>query len=95
MLEPIKAKSGEKKWRARKSRKREDYDDSTKTIAPRRTPKRSSKKRPSQPIPNLICLSGRKNFRFSFTANTTGPTLLGREDVFYHKRGRGEALRLR
>ena len=54
MREPIKAKSGEKKWRARKSRKREDNDDSRKTIAPHRTPKRSSKKRPSQPIPNLI-----------------------------------------
>jgi len=95
MGEPIKAKNGEKKWRARKSRKREENDDSRKMIAPRRIPKRSSKKRTSQPIPNLICLSGGKNFLLSFTANTTGPTLLGREDVFYHKRGRGEALRLR
>jgi len=88
MLEPIRAKSGEKNWRARKSRKREDNDDSTKKIAPRRTPKRSSKKRPSQPIPDLICLSGGKEFLFSFTANTTGPTLLGRVDVFYHERAR-------
>jgi hypothetical protein len=81
MLEPIRAKSGEKNWRARKSRKREDSDDSIKKIAPRRIPKRSSKKRPSQPIPNLICLSGGEEFRFSFTVNTTGPTLLVREDV--------------
>jgi hypothetical protein len=73
MLEPIKAKSGEKKWRARKSRKREDNDDSTKTIASRRRPKRSNKKRPSQPIPNLICLSGGQDFLFSFTVNATGP----------------------
>jgi len=82
MREPIKAKNGEKKWRARKSRKREDNDDSRKKIAPRRIPKRSSKKRTSQPIPNVIRLSGGKDFLFSFTANTTGPTLMVRKDVF-------------
>jgi len=56
MLGLIKAKSGEKNCPARKSRKREDNADFTKEIAPRRTPKRSSKKRQSQPILNSIVL---------------------------------------
>jgi hypothetical protein len=83
MPELIRAKNGAKKWRARRSRKREDSDDSIKKTSPRLIPKRSSKsskKRPSQPIPDLICLSGGEEFRFSFTANITGPTLLVRED---------------
>jgi hypothetical protein len=90
MLEPIRAKSGGRNWRARRSRKREDNDDSTKTIAPRRTPRRSSQKRPSQPIHDLICLSGGKDFLFSFTADTSGPTLSGRGEVSYHERAKGE-----
>ena len=60
MLEHIKAKSDEKKWPARKSRKREDNDDFIKEMTPWQTPKRSSKKRPSQPILNSIGLSGEK-----------------------------------
>jgi len=81
MLELIKAKSDEKNCPARKSRKREDNDDFIKEIAPYRTPKRSSKKRQSQPILNSIRLSGEKDFLFSFTTNTTEPTPLVREDV--------------
>jgi hypothetical protein len=45
MVELIKAKSDEKKWPARKSRKREDNDDFIKKIAARQTRKRSSQKR--------------------------------------------------
>jgi hypothetical protein len=56
MLGLIKAKSGEKNCLARKSRKREDNDDFIKEIAPRWTPKRSSKKRQSQPILNSMVL---------------------------------------
>lgn len=56
MLERIRAKSGEKKCLARKSRKREEDDDYKKEIAPRQTPKRSSKKRQSHPILNSIRL---------------------------------------
>jgi len=67
VLELIKAKSGEKNCPARKSRKREDSDDFTKEIAPLQTPRRSSKKRPSQPILNSIRLSGGKDFLFSFS----------------------------
>jgi hypothetical protein len=57
MLELIKGKKGEKNCPARKSRKREDSDDFRKEIAPLQTPRRSSKKRQSQPILNLIPLS--------------------------------------
>jgi hypothetical protein len=56
MLERIRAKSGEKKCLARKSRKREEDDDYKKEIAPHQTPKRSSKKRQSHPILNSIRL---------------------------------------
>jgi hypothetical protein len=47
MLEHIKAKSDERKWPARKSRKREDNDDFIKEIAPWQRPKTSTKKRPA------------------------------------------------
>jgi hypothetical protein len=57
MLELIKGKNGEKNCPARKNRKREDSDDFRKEIAPLQTPRRSSKKRQSQPILNLIPLS--------------------------------------
>jgi len=81
MLELIRAKSGGKNCPARKSRKREDSGDFIKEIAPRRTPKRSSKKGQSQPILNSIHLSRGKDFLFSFTAHTTEPTPLVREEV--------------
>jgi hypothetical protein len=58
VLELIKGKNGEKNCPARKSRKREDSDDFRKEIAPLQTPRRSSKKRQSQRILNLIPLSG-------------------------------------
>jgi hypothetical protein len=58
VLELIKGKNGGKNCPVRKSRKREDSDDFRKEIAPLQTPRRSSKKRQSQPILNLIPLSG-------------------------------------
>jgi len=60
MLELIKGKNGEKNCPARKNRKREDSDDFRKEIAPLQTPRRSSKKRQSQPILNLIPFPGNK-----------------------------------
>jgi len=57
VLELIKGKNGEKNYPARKNRKREDSDDFRKEIIPLQTPRRSSKKRQSQPILNLIPLS--------------------------------------
>jgi hypothetical protein len=74
MLELIKVKSGEKNCPVKKSRKREDNDDCTKEITPRLTPKRSIKKRQSQPILNSLRLSGGKNFLFYFTTNMREPT---------------------
>jgi hypothetical protein len=71
MLELIKGKSVAKNYSARKSRKREDNDDCIKEIPPHRAPKRSSKKRQSQPILNSIRLSGEKDILFTFTPNTT------------------------
>jgi hypothetical protein len=92
MLEPIKAKGGEKNCPARKNRKREDSDDFIKEIAPLQTPRRSSKKRQSQPILNSIHLSGEKDFLFSFTTNTTEPTTLVREDVVSSAMGKADAI---
>jgi hypothetical protein len=66
MRELIRARNGEKKWPARKSRKREDNDDFIKTITPRRTPKGQSNQKKSQPIRNSTHLSGAKDFLFSF-----------------------------
>jgi hypothetical protein len=57
VLEPIKAKNGEKNCPARKNRTREDSDDFIKEIIPLQTPRRSSKRRQNQPIPNLIPFS--------------------------------------
>jgi hypothetical protein len=54
MLELIKGKNGERNCPATKNRKREDSDDFIKEITPLQTPRRSSKKRQSQPILNSI-----------------------------------------
>ena len=81
MPELIKAKSDEKNCPAWKSSKREDKNDFIKEIAPRQTPKRSSKKRQSQPILDLIHLSGGKGFPFSFTTDTGKATPRVKEDV--------------
>lgn len=79
-LELIKAKSGAKNYPARKSRKKEESASFIKEIAPRRTPKRLSKKRTSRPTLNSLRLSGEKNFLF-ITANTTKPVPPVGEDV--------------
>jgi hypothetical protein len=82
MLGHIKAKSGEKNCPARKSRKKREEDNFKKEIAPRQRPKRSSKKRQSQPILNSIRLSGGKAFLLSFATNPRGePTPSVREEV--------------
>jgi hypothetical protein len=79
-LELIKAKSGAKNYPARKSRKKEESASFIKETAPRRTPKRLSKKRTSRPTLNSFRLSGEKNFLF-ITANTTKPVPPVGEDV--------------
>jgi hypothetical protein len=58
--ELTRAKSGEKKYPARKSRKREGSASLAKEITPRRTPKRLSRKRTSRPTLDLTRLSGEK-----------------------------------
>jgi hypothetical protein len=80
-LELIEAKNGEKKYPARKSRKKEDSGSFKKEIAPRRTPKRLSQKRTSRPTLNSLRLSGEKNFLFISTPKTTKPAPPVREDV--------------
>jgi hypothetical protein len=75
VLEPTEAKSGKKRNLARRSRKRKESGDFTREIAPRRTPKRSSQKRQSQPIRNSIHFSGGKDFLFSFTICAAEPPL--------------------
>jgi hypothetical protein len=92
MLELIKAKNGEKNRPARKNRKREDSDDFIKEIAPLQTPRRSSKKRQSQPILNSIPLSREKDFLFTFTTNTTESTPPGREDVISSGMGKADTI---
>jgi hypothetical protein len=57
MLEFIKGKNGGKNCPGRKSRMREDSVDLIKEIVPLQTPRRSSKKRQSQPILNSMPLS--------------------------------------
>jgi len=81
MLELIKAKNGGKNCPARKNRKREDSDDFIKEIARLQTPRRSSKKRQSQPILNSTPFSREKDFLFSFTTNTTESAPPVRKDV--------------
>jgi len=71
--ELIKAKSGEKNCPAKKSRKREGSASLAKEIAPRRTPKRLSRKRASRPTLDLTRLSGEKDFLSIFTTNATEP----------------------
>ena len=80
-VELIKAKNGEKNYPARKSRTKEESASFKKEIAPRRTPKRLSKKRTSRPTLDWLCLSGEKDFLFISTANTTKPAPPVREDV--------------
>jgi hypothetical protein len=92
MLELIKAKSGGKNCPARKSREREDSDDFIKEIASLQTPRRSSKKRQSRPILNLIPLSREKGFLFSFTTNTTEFTPPVREDVVSSGMGKADTI---
>jgi hypothetical protein len=74
--ELIKARNGGKNCPARKNRKREDSDDFRKEIALLQTPRRSSKKRQSQPIVNSTPLSLQKDLLFSFAMNTTESTPL-------------------
>jgi hypothetical protein len=71
--ELIKAKSGEKKCPAKKSRKREGSASLAKEITPRRTLKRLSRKRPSRPTLDLTRLSGEKEFLSILTTDTTEP----------------------
>jgi hypothetical protein len=85
MLELIKAKNGEKNCPVRKNRKGEDSDDFRKEIASLQTPRRSSKKRQSQPILNSIPL-------FSFTTNTTEFTSPVREDVVSSGMGKADTI---
>ena len=92
MLEIIKAENGEKNCPARKNRKREDSDDFIKEIAPLQTLRRSSKKRQSQSILNLIPLSREKDFLFSSTTNTTEFTPPVREDVVSSGMGKADTI---
>jgi len=71
--ELTKAKSGEKKYPARKSRKREGSASLAKERPPRRTLKRLSRKRTSRPILDLKRLSGEKDSLSIFTTDTTEP----------------------
>jgi hypothetical protein len=75
ILELTKARSDEKNCPAWKSRKREDKNDFIKEIAPRQTPKRSSKKRQSQPILDSIHFSGGKAFHFPLPRTLERPPL--------------------
>jgi hypothetical protein len=92
MLELIKAKNGGKNCPARKNRMREDSDDFIKEIVPLQMPRRSSKKRQSQPILNLTPLSREKDFLFSFTTNTTNLTPPLREDVVSSAIGKADTI---
>jgi len=92
MLELIKAKNGEKNCPARKNRRKEDNDDSIKEIIRLQTPRRSNKKRKSQPILNSTPLSWEKDFLFSFTTNTTESTSPVREDVASSGMGKADTI---
>ena len=92
MVEPIKLKNGEKNWPARKNRKREDNDDFIKETLRLQTPRRSSKKRQSQPILNSLPLSREKDFLFSFTTNTTESAPPVREDVVLSGMGKVDTI---
>jgi hypothetical protein len=69
-VELIKAKNGEKNYPARKSRTKEESASFIKEMAPRRTPKRLSKKRTSRPTLDWLCLSGEKDFLISSLPQT-------------------------
>jgi hypothetical protein len=92
MLELIKAKNGEKNCPARKNRKREDNDDFIKEIVRLQTPRRSSKKRQSQPMFNSTPLSRKKDFLFSFTMSTTESTPPVRKDVVSSGMGKADTI---
>jgi hypothetical protein len=92
MLELIKAKNGGKNCPARKNRKREDSDDFRKEITPLQTPRRASKKRPSQPILKSISLSRERDYLFSFTTNTPEFTFRVREDVVSSGMGKADTI---
>ena len=92
MLELIKAKNGEKNCPARKNRKREDNDDFIKEIVRLQTPRRSSKKRQSQPILNSAPLSQGRDFLFSFTTNTTESTPPVKGNVFSSGIGKADTI---
>jgi len=92
MLELIKAKNGERNFPARKNRKREDSGDFIKEIVPLQTPRRSSKKRQSQPILNSIPLSWERDFLFSFTTKTTESTPPVKEDVVSSGMGKADTI---
>ena len=92
MLELIKAKNSEKNCPARKNRKREDSSGFIKEIVPLQTPRRSSKKRQSQPILNSIPLSWERDFLFSFTTETTESTPPVKEDVVSSGMGKADII---
>jgi ribosomal protein S30 len=92
MLGLIKAKNGEKNCPVRKNRKREDNDDFRKEIVRLQTPRRSSKKRQSQPILNSTPLSREKEFLFSSTTSTTEFTPPVREDVVSSGMGKADTI---
>jgi hypothetical protein len=67
MLGLLKLKSGVKNCPARKSRKREDNDDSRIQTAPHQTPKMSGKKRANQRTLSAIHLSNKETFYYSLS----------------------------
>jgi hypothetical protein len=89
MLELIKAKNGEKNCPGRKNRKREDNDDFIRENAPLQKPRRSSKKRQSEPILNSMPLSREKDILFSFTTNTTESTPSSKGGCGFIRSGQG------
>ena len=83
--ELLKAKSGEKNCPAKKSRKREGSANLAKENAPRRTPKRLSRKRTSRPTLDLTRLSGEKTSYPSLPRTRQSQPLLSGRVCFYYK----------
>lgn len=83
--ELLKAKSGEKNCPAKKSRKREGNANLAKEIAPRRTPKRLSRKRTSRPTLDMTRLSGEKTSYPSLPRTRQSQPLLSGRVCFYYK----------
>jgi len=92
VLELIKPKNGGKNCPARKNRKREDNDDFIREIVRLQTPRRSSKKRQSQPIFNSTPLFRERDFLFSFTTNTAESTPPVRENVVSSGMGKADTI---